>query len=116
LCNIRSPLRFGFQSARDAGRAGSAVWLAPHIGQLRLQALSAGHLNGLYQELEQAGLSVSTRRLVHAVIRRALGDAVRWSRLARNPAAMADPPAAQRTRVQAWTASEIPRCRGLVYG
>jgi hypothetical protein len=43
-----------------------------------LQALSAGHLNGLYAELEHAGLSVSTRRLVHAVLGRVLRDAKRW--------------------------------------
>jgi len=33
--------------------------IVPHIGHLRLQSLSGGHLNGLYSELEQAGLSVS---------------------------------------------------------
>jgi Arm DNA-binding domain/Phage integrase, N-terminal SAM-like domain len=66
--------------------------IKPHIGQVRLQALSGGHLNGLYSQLEQDGLSVSTRRLTHAVLHRALRDAVRWGRLVRNPADMADPP------------------------
>ena len=40
--------------------------LVPHIGQVRLQALSGAHLNALYRALEQAGLAVATRRLAHA--------------------------------------------------
>lgn len=59
--------------------------------------------------LEQAGLSVSTRRLVHAVLHRAFRDAVRWGKLTRNPADMADPPSRGRSRAHAWTASELRR-------
>ena len=81
--------------------------IIPFIGSLRLQSLSGGHLNGLHRELEQAGLSVPTRRLAHAVLRRSLHDAVRWGRLARNPADMVDRPAATRSRVQAWTGTEL---------
>jgi integrase len=85
------------------------LYVAPNIGGVRLQALSAGHLNGLYAELERAGLSVSTRRLVHAVLGRALRDAERWGRVPRNVARMADPPARRRSRASAWTASELRR-------
>lgn len=90
--------------------------IVPRIGHVRLQTLSGGHLNGLYRELEQAGLSVSTRRLTHAVLHRSLRDAVRWGRLVRNPADLADPPAASRTRVQAWTAGELGRFLEQVEG
>lgn len=83
--------------------------ILPTLGHLRLQQLSGGYLNGLYRELEQAGLSVSTRRQTHAVLHRALRDAVRWGRLVRNPADMADPPAAGRSRAQAWSAKELGR-------
>jgi len=83
--------------------------ILPTLGHVRLQTLTGGHLNTLYRELEQAGLSVATRRLTHAVLSRALRDAVRWGRLVRNPAAMADPPAADRSRAHAWTAKELTR-------
>jgi integrase len=79
------------------------------IGSVPLRTLSPGHLNGLYAELEQAGLSASTRRQVHKVISRALKDAVRWGKLSRNPATLADPPALPRSHAQAWTASELRR-------
>jgi integrase len=75
----------------------------------RLQGLRGGHLNSMYARLEQGGLSVATRRFVHAVIRRALGDAVRWGLLVRNPASQADPPKLPRSRAHAWTAAELRR-------
>ena len=83
--------------------------ILPTLGGVRLQTLSGGQVNTLYRELEQAGLSVSTRRQTHAVLHRSLRDAVRWGRLVRNPADMADPPAMTRTRVTAWTAKELAR-------
>lgn len=79
------------------------------IGGVPLRGLTAGHLNGLYAQLEAEGLSIATRRLTHAVLRRALGDAVRWGKLARNPASLADPPSLPRSRAQAWTAGELRR-------
>jgi integrase len=82
---------------------------AREIGVVPLRALSAGHLNALYGELERDGLSIATRRLVHAVLRRGLADAVRWGKLPRNPVTQADPPALPRSRVQSWTASELRR-------
>jgi integrase len=85
------------------------LYITRNIGSTRLQALSAGHLNGLYRKLEQDGLSISTRRLTHAILHRSLRDAVRWGRLARNPADMADPPSRGRSGAQAWTAGEVSR-------
>lgn len=79
----------------------------PRLGHVRLQALNGAHLNALYRE--QAGLSVATRRLTHAVLHRALHDAVRWGRLVRNPADPADPPKAAATRAESWTAKELSR-------
>jgi integrase len=79
------------------------------IGTVPLRALAAGHLNALYAELERDGLSFNTRRLLHAVLHRALRDAVKWDKLPRNVASAADPPSLARTRVQAWTAGELRR-------
>jgi integrase len=84
-------------------------YVAPAIGHRRLQSLSAGHLNALYRELEERGLSASTVRLVHAVCHRAFRDAVRWDRMTRNPAESADAPRRGRPRAHAWTASELVR-------
>jgi integrase len=85
------------------------LYIEPHIGGVKLQTLSAGHITGMHGKLGEQGLSVSTRRLVHAVIGRALRDAERWGRVPRNVARLAEPPAHGGSRVQAWTASELRR-------
>jgi integrase len=79
------------------------------VGAVPLRSLTGAHLNKLYAELEAEGLSIATRRLTHAVLRRSLNDAVRWGKLARNPATAADPPSLPRTRVKSWTARELRR-------
>lgn len=84
-------------------------YIRPHVGHVRLQQLSGGHLNAMYAQMEQDGLSVATRRLVHAVVGRALRDAERWGRVTRNAARQADPPARGGSRATAWTAGELVR-------
>jgi integrase len=77
------------------------------IGGVPLRALFGGHLTALYAELGKEGLSIGTVRLVHSVLRRALHDAERWSRIARSPGKAADPPALPRSRAQSWSAREL---------
>jgi integrase len=92
------------------------LYIKPRIGSQRLQGLSGGTLNGLYADLERDGLSASTRRLVHAVLGRALRDAERWGRVPRNVARLADPPSRGRSRAEAWTARELRRFLDHVAG
>lgn len=74
----------------------------PKLGSVQLRRIDAGMLNTLYAALladgrkdhAGGGLSPRTVRYVHAIIHRALRDAVKWGRLARNPADAADPPKA----------------------
>ena len=86
------------------------------IGAVPLRALSGGHLTALYGELERDGLSVGTRRFTHAVLRRALNDAVRWGKLTRNPASRrgpASPVPVQGSIVDRPRAAHLPgACRG----
>jgi integrase len=79
------------------------------LGGVKLQALRPAHLNALYGDLEAAGLSPTTIRLVHSVAHRALADAMKWGLVARNAAAAADPPRPARPRATAWTATELGR-------
>jgi Arm DNA-binding domain/Phage integrase, N-terminal SAM-like domain len=90
--------------------------ILPRLGRVRLQAVTGGHLTGLYRELEDEGLSPASRRLTHAVLSRTFRDAVRWGRLVRNPAAAADPPAAAESRATARTEEELGRFLEQVKG
>jgi integrase len=90
----------------------------PYIGSAQLAAVDAGGLNRLYATLlangwkdhAGGGLSPRTVRYIHTILHRALKDAVRWGRLARNPADAADPPkaaAASRPESVTWTADQL---------
>ncbi len=55
-------------------------------------------------------LSPTTVRHIHAILHRALGDAVRWGKLQRNPADAADPPRSTRTgenEMKNWSAMQL---------
>lgn len=92
----------------------------PRIGGIKLQELNAAHLNRLYAEPlrdgranGKGGLSPTSVRRIHAMLRKALNDGVRWGRAGRNVALLADPPpmkvvrAARRRGMQTWTADQL---------
>lgn len=94
------------------------VNVKPTIGGVQLQKLDAGHLNRMYADLRER-LSPRTVRYIHAIVRKALKDAVKWQRLVRNPAEAADPPRAKDARapeMKTWTAAELARFLELVDG
>ena len=64
-----------------------------HLGQRRLQQLRPADLAELYARLSrEAGLAARTIGHVHRVLHRALGHAVQWSLIERNPADFVSPP------------------------
>lgn len=91
--------------------------IVPRLGGVPLRELKASALNSFYADLlasgrvdGRGGLSPKTVRNTHVVIRKALSDAVRWSRLAVNPADNADPPRlrdAGSTAMRTWMAVEL---------
>ncbi len=87
---------------RSTHRGYSAIvsnHVVPSVGELHLQDVSAQELNALYARLLSSGrlfnsgpLSPASVIRVHAVLRRAFRDAIRWGYLDDNPASKADPP------------------------
>jgi hypothetical protein len=87
--------------------------ILPTLGRVKLQKLTPVMINALYAQLLKSGkvcgsggLSANSVRRVHATLHRALGDAVRWDRLFRNPCHAADPPrlgAEREEKTHAWT-------------
>ena len=104
---------------KPSTRAGYAhiikVYVAPRIGGMRLQALTTAHLTGLYRELSQRGardrgpLAARTVEYVHAVMRKALADAVQVDQiLASSPAARAKRPRKENAQpVVMWGAENL---------
>ncbi len=66
--------------------------LIPRLGHHRLDALPAADVQRWINTSHEAGLSDRTVQLTYAVLRRALGQAVRWGEARRNVAALVDRP------------------------
>ncbi len=91
----------------------------PRIGAALVANIDGGQLNKLYADLLEdgrcdgaGGLKPRTVRYIHTILHRAFRDAVRWGRLARNPADYADPPGASAARspeMVVWPAEILSR-------
>ena len=81
------------QSYRDVLRS----YVLPEVGSVPLAKLSPAHVQAMLRALEARGLSPRTQRYARAVLRRALHQAERWGDVTRNAAALADPPAQERS-------------------
>lgn len=79
--------------------------LLPHIGRLRLRALTPEHVQHALGTLLERGLAPRTVRQVHMVLRRALKQAVLWRILPSNPSDAVRPPRADRKEIR--TLSEV---------
>ncbi len=73
----------------------------PVIGAVPLTRLSPQHLQRLYANRMEAGLSPTSAGHLHAVLHRALGQAARWGQIVRNPADLATRPRAERHEMAA---------------
>lgn len=106
------------------GRLSAGTWASyrddivahviPNIGAIPLATLTGAQLDTLYDRLEASGgrrargLSPHTVANVHGVLHKALADAVRHGRLARNPADAVTPPRLGRRRhAGVWSVEEL---------
>lgn len=67
-------------------------WIIPHLGKHRLDKLRPEHIETLYATMREQGLSDSSRRQVHAILRRSLVIAEEQRRIVWNPAAKVQAP------------------------
>jgi integrase len=82
----------------------------PELGGVKIQQMTANHLDRFYAKLSKSGLSPKTVHNVHVMLHKALHDAVRKSLLPRNPAEAADPPSikkADRGEMSIWTPEQV---------
>jgi integrase len=88
--------------------------ILPTLGPIPLQQLSPAQLNALYQGLlthgrlrDGQGMAPKTVQNVHAILHRALRDAMRWGHVARNVADAVDPPKGVPSERQVWTPEQL---------
>lgn len=83
--------------------------IGPALGQIYLSDLQPMHIQMLYTDLLNKGLSKRTVELVHTVLRAGLKQAVKWQMIPRNPADATEPPRPQRREMQALGPQELQR-------
>ena len=97
----------------EAHRMFILAYISPRIGSVKLSDLTRNTVQELYSNLLKQGgrkggpLAPRTVVKVHAILRRALGAAVRWSLVARNVADLADPPRADRHEIPTVTPRQV---------
>ncbi len=83
--------------------------LAPALGRHKLQTLKAVHIQKYYDIARTGGVGVQTIIHNHRVLRRALGDAVKWQMIYANPAALATPPKLIKPEINWLDTETIPK-------
>jgi integrase len=80
--------------------------LTPGIGKVAIARLTPQHVDAWFQTHQAAGASARTIRYARAVLRAALNQALRWSLVSRNAAALVDPPRHKAREIQPLTPDE----------
>jgi integrase len=78
----------------------------PAIGGIPLTRLTPVQVDAMLRELLDAGKAPRTVLQVRAILRRALGQAVRWGLVGRNVATLVDPPRVERFEISPLTPEE----------
>jgi len=94
--------------SRELPRCGLLIrtQILPAIGKVRLARLTTAQLDHFYARLRERGgrddkpLAPATVRQVHAIVRRALQQGVRWGWIASNAASLASPPWVRRSQLE----------------
>jgi integrase len=89
------------------------IHVVPRLGEIELQRLSPANLSGFYRGLltdarrDGQGLAPKTVRNIHAMLHRALKDAVRLGYLVRNVADAVTPPRGVSPEMQVWSPEQL---------
>lgn len=83
--------------------------IVPELGNLRLGSLTPQDIQGFLNKKREAGLSPRSVQYIHAVLRRALGQAERWGLVPRNVARLVSPPRVPKAEIQPLTPAEAKR-------
>jgi integrase len=91
------------------------AYVVPSLGHVRLQTLSPAQLNAFYADLLLGGgrtrpgapLAPKTVRHAHTMLHKALNDAVKWGRVSKNAADLAEPPRPATPEMKVWDTEQL---------
>jgi integrase len=80
--------------------------IVPSVGDVKLAGLTPQQVERMMREMVSAGLAPATAQQARAVLRRALGFALKWGLVTRNVAALATPPRSVKKPVKPLTTDQ----------
>ena len=92
------------------------VHIGPELGRIPLARLTAQDVQSFLNRKQASGLAPRTCQYLHAVLRRALGQAERWGLVARNVARLVSPPCVPRAQIHPLTPVEVKKLLTAVQG
>ena len=92
------------------------IHLVPTLGRVRLIDLTPQHVQRVLNAKSAEGLSPRRVDYIRAVLRRALGQAMRWGIVTRNVATLVEPPKARKKRVQPFSPEEARQFLDAIRG
>jgi integrase len=90
--------------------------ISPAFGRLKLSKLTAAHIQSLYAAKLRDGLKPSSVRYIHAVLHRALEQAVRFNFIPFHPASRVDPPKIRQEEITPLDAEQARRLLNAARG
>src|SRR4029077_19219922 len=90
--------------------------LLPGLGAVPLTRLSPLHVQAVMNQKLEAGLSPRRVQYIRAVLRRALGQALKWGLVSRNVATLVAPPRSERPEVHPFDPDEARRFLAAIRG
>ncbi len=81
--------------------------IKPDLGNFKLIALRPDQVQALYSRKLNEGVSEHTVRYIHAVLHKALNQALRWGLIARNVTDLVEKPRPKRKTITTWSAVEV---------
>jgi integrase len=81
--------------------------IIPTIGKIKLSQLRPDHLQIMYSQKLDSGLSRRTVHFIHCIIHKVLDQALKWGMVVRNVADLVDAPTPQKRQLTVWNKTEV---------
>lgn len=86
-----------------------SAYIIPHLGGIKMQNLTARHVQGLHRWMLDKRLSNQSVLHTHRVLSKAMQCAVDWEVISKNPAQKIKPPRPEPTPIDVWDMVELGR-------
>jgi integrase len=83
--------------------------IVPALGKVKLSRVTPAHLQALYAERLREGMKPASVRQIHAILHKALEQAVRFNLIPTNPASKVDPPKVRQEEITPLTAEQASK-------